>query len=346
MQRDVLPAVRRLTERGEVDGAPAPALVDLTPGRRRVDRWRQAGAATRPSRYEARWAAEVLGVVAGAVDERRLAAAQEGHAHQVHARRVDDDAAVVADQPLAVEHRHVQPGVVGAEAGGPDDRADLAAGEVDAQRWRVLDDRRSGSPGGLELTVEPVLGRPLVDRVEQPAELEVGQRAHVAQRPGELRPPVADPGESPDEADPDRRQGVEIERRPRRCADDLQRREPAHPDDVVDLVVALVHHADVVHPPLDVAAPVDPRARTWAPTATVTGRPDRWISSASWMPVADAPTISTPPSASWPGFRYASGVTRSMPAGNVGGEAGEMGDVAGPGRHDDRRRRSSSPRWW
>ena len=32
----VLPAVRRLTEGGEVDGAPAPALVDLAPGRRRV----------------------------------------------------------------------------------------------------------------------------------------------------------------------------------------------------------------------------------------------------------------------------------------------------------------------
>ena len=46
----VLPAVRWLTEGGEVDGAPAPTLVDLVPGRRRVTARRQASAATWPSR--------------------------------------------------------------------------------------------------------------------------------------------------------------------------------------------------------------------------------------------------------------------------------------------------------
>ena len=34
-----------------------------------------------------------------------------------------------------------------------------------------------------------------------------------------------------------------------------------------------------------------------SPTQSVTGRPDRWISWASWIPVADAPTTSTPPGA-------------------------------------------------
>ena len=117
----------------------------------------------------------------------------------------------------------------------------------------------SGRHAGSSSGVEPVLGRPLVDRVEQSPELEIGHRAHVAQRPRELRPSLADPGESADEADTDRRQRVEIKRRASWCADDLQRREPAHPDDVVDLVVALVHHAGVVHPALDVQSSVGPR---------------------------------------------------------------------------------------
>ena len=71
-------------------------------------------------------------------------------------------------------------------------------------------------------------------------------------------------------------------------------------------------------------------ARTCAPTAIVTGRPERWISSASWMPVADAPTISTPPSASWSGFRYTSAVTTSMPAGMLAANAGTRATLQDP----------------
>ena len=94
--------------------------------------------------------------------------------------------------------------------------------------------------------------------VEQPAHLEIGQRAHVAQRAGELRLAVlGDAGEPADEPDADVGQRIEVERRPVGRAGELQRRHPARPLDVVDRVVALVEHAGGVHPPLDVLAAVD-----------------------------------------------------------------------------------------
>ena len=48
-----------------------------------------------------------------------------------------------------------------------------------------------------------------------------------------------------------------------------------------------------------------------SPNETVTGRPERWISLAIWVPEAEAPTTSTPPASSWSGafwypFHYAS----------------------------------------
>jgi hypothetical protein len=47
--------------------------------------------------------------------------------------------------------------------------------------------------------------------------------------------------------------------------------------------------------------------RVWRPTAIVTSRPAARSSSASWTPVAEAPTTSTPPSGSEPGLRYSLG---------------------------------------
>ncbi len=49
--------------------------------------------------------------------------------------------------------------------------------------------------------------------------------------------------------------------------------------------------------------------RLWEPTASVTGRPLRWSSSASCTPVAEAPTTSTPPSGRSSGLRYSLGTT-------------------------------------
>ena len=78
--------------------------------------------------------AQVASIVAGAVDETRLAAPEERYAHQVHPGGLDD-ASVVADTALAVEHQHVEPRVVGTESGRPDDGSDLTVFEVDAE-WR------------------------------------------------------------------------------------------------------------------------------------------------------------------------------------------------------------------
>ena len=69
----------------------------------------------------ARWAArcdgDVGGVGAGAVDQGGLAAAQERQADHVEAGARGDDAAVVADAALAVEHRHVTEAGEEAEVG-------------------------------------------------------------------------------------------------------------------------------------------------------------------------------------------------------------------------------------
>ena len=61
---------------------------------------------------------QIAGIVAGAVDERRFAPAQELNTHQVHTGGFDDTA-VVAHAALAVQDRHVQVRIVRAEAGRP-----------------------------------------------------------------------------------------------------------------------------------------------------------------------------------------------------------------------------------
>ena len=63
--------------------------------------------------------AEVARVVPDAIDEARFPAPQERQAKEVHAGRFGHDATVVADIALAVEHRYVQPRVVGAKPGKP-----------------------------------------------------------------------------------------------------------------------------------------------------------------------------------------------------------------------------------
>ena len=145
----------------------------------------------------------------------------------------------------------------------------------------------------------PLARRPLVDRVEQPAELEVGELALVAQRPGELRAAVADAGEPADELHADARERVEVERRPfgraRRVASTARGgRARCRPPR---------RSARRARRPPPSTSGCRGRGtsrgpRTCSPTASVTGRPERWISWAICTPVADAPTTSTPPSAS------------------------------------------------
>ena len=74
--------------------------------------------------------AEIARVVAGAVDEGRLASSQELYAHQVHAGCIADDTAVVTHAALAVQNRHLEVRVVGPEPGRPKNCADVAPAEI------------------------------------------------------------------------------------------------------------------------------------------------------------------------------------------------------------------------
>ena len=86
--------------------------------------------------------------------------------------------------------------------------------------------------------------RPLVDRVQQPVQLEVGELAQVAQRAGELRLAVADAGEPADELRrPSDGERVQVDVAPVGIARELERRQGAGAPQVVDLVVALVVQA-------------------------------------------------------------------------------------------------------
>ena len=93
---------------------------------------------------------------------------------------------------------------------------------------------------------------------EQPVHLEIGERARVGQRSGELGDAVAEPAESTDDPDPEITQRVEVDRASLRGADELGRGEMAGADDVVERVVPLVEDACCVGPPEDVAAAVGP----------------------------------------------------------------------------------------
>src|SRR5262249_10492012 len=91
------------------------------------------------------------------------------------------DAAIVADPSFAIEDGHSEPGVVGAEAGSPYHRLDLAAAKIEGQRRRRLDRSRGKAMRRIDLAVDVIGVRPGVDSIEQPVHLEVGQLAHVAQ---------------------------------------------------------------------------------------------------------------------------------------------------------------------
>ena len=75
-------------------------------------------------------AGEGVGVGGCAVDVGGGAGAEHRHAEEVESGGVGDHAAVVADAAGAVTHGDVEPGVVGPEAGRPQHRGDLSAGQV------------------------------------------------------------------------------------------------------------------------------------------------------------------------------------------------------------------------
>ena len=162
------------------------------------------------------------------------------------------------DQPaLAVHHRQVEPGIVGPEPRRPEHTADRAVVEPQVEPGRVRHAGRRKAFGRRDALGARVLG-PFVDGVEQPAHLQVGQRAVIGQPAREQRLAVADGGELADDLDPGIAERVQVEAGMVPRPGQLQRGHPAGALDVVDLGPELVQHAGRVHPPLDVAPAIEP----------------------------------------------------------------------------------------
>ena len=75
---------------------------------------------------------EVARVILGAVDERGLASPEDGQPDGIQPRRVDHSS-IVPQVALAIDHRHVEPAVVGAKPGCPENGPDRATPEVKMQ---------------------------------------------------------------------------------------------------------------------------------------------------------------------------------------------------------------------
>ena len=96
--------------------------------------------------------------------------------------------------------------------------------------------------------------------------------------------PVAHRSEPTDDLHADLTERVEIDRAPLGRADQLRRRDVAGPDQIVDLVVALVEHAGGVHPPEDVAPAIGP----WHPHVLADRQRDRAAASMDLVGQLDA----------------------------------------------------------
>ena len=121
---------------------------------------------------------ERLRVARSAGDVAGAACAQQVAAEQVHPRRVGDDAAVVTHSALVVEHRHVEPRKVGAEAGHPQDRANVAPAKIDLEGGGRTDRRRLEPMWRLDQSgVSAAL--PLVEPIKQAIQLQIGKYADV-----------------------------------------------------------------------------------------------------------------------------------------------------------------------
>ena len=115
------------------------------------------------------------------------------------------------------------------------------------------------------------------------------------------------------QADPVGLQGGQVEPPVIGPADELQRWLVPGEQAVGHLVDRRVECADPVEPPEDVHAAVAARHAGVSADGDVTSRPAARSSSASWTPVAEAPTTSTPPSGSEPGLRYSPGLAVGRP---------------------------------
>src|SRR6266567_9337529 len=74
-------------------------------------------------------------VILRAINETRFASAKDGQPQSIHPRCIDD-ASVVSQVTLAIDHRHVEPAILRTKTGRPQDRTDLAIPQVEAEPCR------------------------------------------------------------------------------------------------------------------------------------------------------------------------------------------------------------------
>ncbi len=225
--------------------APAPAdralLPDASAARptltRRPRSARRGVSRRRPGQVAGQMIDDVARVVLDAVDEGRLAAAQHRQAERVQPGDVRHDAAVVT------QVRPSRPAPARAASGSPDGSRSptrssgsrrCARSSCSARGRRARGSARSARPRRRRRR-GPSRRAHSSNVAEQPLHLQVGEREHVAQAAREERAAVADGGEAADQLDAHRRERVEIERRPIGGADQLRRRQPPRPRQVVDL---------------------------------------------------------------------------------------------------------------
>ena len=115
---------------------------------------------------------------------------------QVKGSRIDHEGLLgfIARNAIPAQHRQLQPAPVGPVAGGPQHRLHVGA-QGQLQAWCRRHLRGSRPVGFNRFGRQPVAAPPVIQCVEQALHLQVGQRAHVAQRSREQRAAVAHAGQ-------------------------------------------------------------------------------------------------------------------------------------------------------
>ena len=115
----------------------------------------------------------------------------------------------------------VDPAVIGPIARRPHHGSDPGGGEIEVAHRRGRDARRFEPLGRSDLVVETQRRRGAVERLQKPAELEVGEGADVGERAGELGDAVVDAPEPADDTDAGDAQRIEVDRASPRRTDQL-----------------------------------------------------------------------------------------------------------------------------
>jgi hypothetical protein len=183
--------------------------------------------------------ADLFGIVLCPVDEARSPSPQHVEPDHVDAWGVFDYASVVADTTFAIDDGHVQPGVVWAVSRGPHDGADSTVDQIEAESRGGGDSRRVESLWRIaDFEARGVC--PIIERLQQPVHLEIGHRAHVGQRAGELGLTTSDSSQSPDDLHSAIGERVQVNRAAFWGPDQLGRREIPGSNEIIHLGVTLI----------------------------------------------------------------------------------------------------------